>query len=60
MIRVQQEDFDVGKEISALSEGRREIGGVCCFVGLVREIAGGAKVDAMTLEAYHEERYIGW
>ena len=52
MIRVQQEDFDVGKEIAALSEGRREIGGVCCFVGLVRDIAGGAKVDAMTLEHY--------
>ena len=52
MIRVQQEDFDVGKEVSALSEGRREIGGVCCFVGLVRELAGGAKVEAMTLEHY--------
>jgi len=57
MIRVQREDFDVGKEIAALSEGRRDIGGVCCFVGLVREFvgepgAGGAKVGAMTLEHY--------
>ena len=52
MIRVQREDFDVGAELAALSAGDRGIGGVASFVGLVREVAGGAAVGAMTLEHY--------
>lgn len=52
MIRVQEQDFDVGAEIAALTEGQHEIGGVVSFVGLVRDMAGGAKIGAMTLEHY--------
>jgi molybdopterin synthase catalytic subunit len=52
MIRVQQEDFDIGAEIAALTQGRHSIGGVASFIGLVRDIAGGAAVGAMTLEHY--------
>jgi len=52
MIRVQREDFDVGGEIAALTAGNRKIGGVASFVGLVRDIAGGETVGAMTLEHY--------
>lgn len=52
MIRVQAEDFDVGAEISAVSGGRTDIGGLASFVGLVRETAGGERVRAMTLEHY--------
>jgi molybdopterin synthase catalytic subunit len=52
VIRVQREDFDIGAEIAALTEGRHAIGGVASFVGLVRDIAGGAAVGAMTLEHY--------
>ena len=52
MIRVQQEDFDIGAEIAALTEGRRDVGGVASFVGLVRDVAGGESVGAMTLEHY--------
>ena len=57
MIRVQQEDFDVGREIAALTEGRRDVGGLVCFVGLVRDFIGetkdaGTEVGAMTLEHY--------
>ena len=52
MIRVQREDFDVGAEIAALSAGNRAVGGVAAFVGLVRDMAGGAAVSAMTLEHY--------
>jgi len=52
MIRVQQEDFDIGAEIAALTEGRRDVGGVASFVGLVRDVAGGEPVGAMTLEHY--------
>ena len=49
-IRVQAEDFDVGAELAALTDGDRSIGGVTSFVGLVREMGGGP--SAMTLEHY--------
>ena len=52
MIRVQREDFDVGAEIARLTEGNPTIGGVVSFTGLVRDIAGGDHVGAMTLEHY--------
>ena len=52
MIRVQAEDFDVGAETARLTDGRTDIGGVCTFVGLVRDMAGGERVGAMTLEHY--------
>jgi molybdopterin synthase catalytic subunit len=51
-VRVQAEDFDVGAELAALTEGRYGIGGVCLFVGLVRDMAGDRPIDAMTLEHY--------
>ncbi|WP_158046647.1 molybdenum cofactor biosynthesis protein MoaE [Skermanella pratensis] len=49
-VRVQREDFDVGAELAALSEGNHGVGGVTSFVGLVREMGGGP--SAMTLEHY--------
>jgi len=56
MIRVQQEDFDIGVEIKALTAGKTTIGGVATFTGLVRDMApvDGADqpVSAMTLEHY--------
>ena len=52
MIRVQQQDFDVGAEIAALRKGRADIGAIAAFVGLVRDHAGGRKVTSMTLEHY--------
>ena len=52
MIRVQREDFDIGKEIEALTRDRTSIGGVTSFLGLVRDVAGGEKIAAMTLEHY--------
>src|SRR5471032_2237208 len=52
MIRVQGEDFDIGAETAALSGGNHRIGGVASFVGLVRDMAGGETVGAMTLEHY--------
>ena len=52
MIRVQSEDFDVGAEVAALTAGNHGIGGVCSFVGLVRDIAGEESIKAMTLEHY--------
>lgn len=52
MIRVQEQDFDLGQELKALSSGNTAIGGLCSFVGLVRDIAGEAEIGAMTLEHY--------
>ncbi len=54
VIRVQAEDFDMAGEISRLTAGDTAIGGVCAFVGLVRDFAGdgGADCGAMTLEHY--------
>jgi len=52
MIRVQQEDFDLAAELKAMTDGNHQIGGLTSFVGLVRDIAGGETVSAMTLEHY--------
>ncbi|TQV83566.1 molybdenum cofactor biosynthesis protein MoaE [Denitrobaculum tricleocarpae] len=52
MIRVQREDFDLGAELRALSDGDHGIGGVASFVGLVRDMAAGENIGAMTLEHY--------
>jgi len=52
MIRVQREDFDVGAEIAALTQGNTTVGGLACFIGLVRDMAGGEPIQAMTLEHY--------
>ena len=52
MIRVQQEDFDVGAEIARLTGGNRAIGGLAVFVGVVRDMADREKIGAMTLEHY--------
>lgn len=51
-VRVQRDDFDVGAEIAALTAGRTDIGGVATFLGLVRDMAGGEPISAMTLEHY--------
>ena len=52
MIRVQREDFDFGKEVATLSAANKGVGGVCTFVGLVREMADDSQLNAMTLEHY--------
>ena len=52
MIRVQREDFDVGAELKSLTDSNHQIGGLTSFVGLVRDLAGGQSVSAMTLEHY--------
>lgn len=51
-IRVQAEDFDIGTELAALTDGNHGIGGLCSFVGLVRDMADDADISAMTLEHY--------
>lgn len=50
MIRVQQEDFDIGAEIARLKAARTDIGAIVSFAGTVRD-QGGA-VTEMILEHY--------
>ncbi len=52
MIKVQQDDFDIGAELAALTDGRTDIGGLASFVGLVRDLHGDQAVSSMTLEHY--------
>jgi molybdopterin synthase catalytic subunit len=51
-LRVQREPFDAGAEMAALTAGRTDIGGIGCFVGVVRNTAAGRPIIAMTLEHY--------
>ena len=51
-VRVQPEPFDTGREIAALLAGRTDVGGLGCFMGVVRDTAKGRPIDAMTLEHY--------
>ena len=51
-MRVQEADFDAGRELEALTAGRRDVGAVASFVGLVRDANDGSDVRAMTLEHY--------
>jgi len=56
MIKVQREDFDVGAEIAALTDGKHAIGGIASFIGTVRagasHDAAQSEIGAITLEHY--------
>ncbi len=52
VVRVQAAAFDTGAELAALLAGRTDVGGIGCFVGLVRDSAGGRRITSMTLEHY--------
>jgi molybdopterin synthase catalytic subunit len=51
-VSVQEADFDVGAEITALTAGDARVGAVASFVGLVRDVNDGSGVSEMTLEHY--------
>ena len=51
-VRVQEQDFDVGRELDSLTRGRKDVGGLASFVGLVREANDGQAIRGMTLEHY--------
>lgn len=38
MIRVETQDFDIGAEVKALTDGRTDIGAVVTFSGIVRDV----------------------
>jgi molybdopterin synthase catalytic subunit len=51
-IRIQQADFDVAREIAALTQGRTDIGAVVSFSGICRDSEGSEPIAALTLEHY--------
>ena len=51
-IRIQQADFDIAQEISALTKGRTDVGAVVSFSGICRGSEDGETIEALTLEHY--------
>lgn len=51
-IRVQEAPFDAGREIAALTAGRRDVGAVATFIGLMRDRNEATAVSRMSLEHY--------
>ena len=51
-IRIQQADFDIAREISALTKGRADIGAVVSFSGICRGSEGSQTIASLTLEHY--------
>ena len=51
-IRIQQADFDIAQEISALTRGRTDIGAVVSFSGICRGSENNEAIAALTLEHY--------
>ncbi|MDE2376233.1 molybdenum cofactor biosynthesis protein MoaE [Bradyrhizobium sp.] len=51
-IRIQNADFDIAREIAALTASRTDIGAVVSFSGICRGDKQDAKIAALTLEHY--------
>jgi molybdopterin synthase catalytic subunit len=51
-IKIQEADFDISAEISALRKGDPRVGAVVTFLGTVRDMNDGSSVRTMTLEHY--------
>ena len=47
IVRIQEADFDLNAELTALRAGDARIGALASFVGLVRDINDGAGVSEM-------------
>ena len=52
-VRIQHEDFDVGRELAALRAGDAAVGAVAAFIGTVRERSGGGSADTTGMEFEH-------
>jgi molybdopterin synthase catalytic subunit len=51
-IRIQEGDFDIAREIAALTKSRTDIGAVVSFSGICRGSEKGEPIAALTLEHY--------
>ena len=51
-IRIQEADFDIAREIAALTRGRSDVGAVVTFSGICRGSENDEPIAALTLEHY--------
>ncbi|UPK34765.1 molybdenum cofactor biosynthesis protein MoaE [Bradyrhizobium sp. 186] len=51
-IRIQEDDFDIAREIASLTRGSTDIGAVVSFSGICRSDEDSAKISALMLEHY--------
>jgi molybdopterin synthase catalytic subunit len=51
-VRIQEADFDIAREIAALTADRTDIGAVVSFSGICRGSENGETIAALTLEHY--------
>jgi molybdopterin synthase catalytic subunit len=51
-VRVQTEDFDISRELTALRGDDARVGAVAAFIGTVRDVNDALAVTTMTLEHY--------
>ena len=51
-VALQTGDFDISREVAALTAGRTDIGAIVTFTGTVRGANDGAALTSMTLEHY--------
>jgi molybdopterin synthase catalytic subunit len=51
-VRIQEADFEIAREIAALTNGRTDIGAVVTFSGVCRGSERGEPIAALTLEHY--------
>ncbi|AWL99281.1 molybdenum cofactor biosynthesis protein MoaE [Bradyrhizobium amphicarpaeae] len=51
-IRIQEDDFDIAREIAVLTRSRTDIGAVVSFSGICRGDEDSARIAALTLEHY--------
>jgi molybdopterin synthase catalytic subunit len=51
-IRIQEADFDIAREVAALSKARSDTGAVVSFTGICRGGEGSHALAALTLEHY--------
>lgn len=52
IIRIQEDDFDLAREIAILTRSRTDIGAVVSFSGICRADEDSANISALTLEHY--------
>jgi molybdopterin synthase catalytic subunit len=51
-VSLQSEPFDPAAEIDALRAGNPRIGAIVTFLGLMRDLSEGERIESMTLEHY--------
>lgn len=51
-VHIQESDFDIAREMAALTTGRADVGAVVSFTGICRGSEDGAAIAALTLEHY--------